>query len=141
MKWKLAQVGIVVKDMDKAIEFYSSAFGFGPFEIIEFPDLSVEVRGKPAKISVTAALAAAGDLQVEFIQAEPGENIYWEFFEKHGEGLHHLGFVVDDLDAELAEAKEKGIPVLMYGKVEGGSFAYLDSTQPGGVIMELLQQG
>ena len=41
MGWKLAQVGVVVKDMDKAIEFYSSTFGFGPFEIMEFPDLAV----------------------------------------------------------------------------------------------------
>jgi hypothetical protein len=78
---------------------------------------------------------------MELIQAESGDNIYWEFFEKHGEGLHHLGFVVDDLDAELAKAKEQGIPVLMYGKVDGGGFAYLDSTETGGVIMELLQQG
>ena len=142
MKWKLAQVGIVVKDMEKAIAFYSSNMGVAPFRILNLKDLSVEVRGKPCMSNVTAAFASFEDFQLELIQAEPGENnIYWEFYKKHGEGLHHLGFSVDDLDAELAEAKERGIQVLMWGRVGKGGFAYLDTSQSGGVILELIEQG
>jgi catechol 2,3-dioxygenase-like lactoylglutathione lyase family enzyme len=140
MAWKLDQLGIVVDDLDKALEFYSRVFGPGLFEKMEFKDLDVEVRGEPAKLSVTVALARVGDIQVELIQAEPGENIYWEFVEKHGEGLHHLAFAVPDVGAEVAKAKEKGIPVLMYGKIDAGDFAYLDAKEPGSVITEIYQR-
>ena len=141
MGWKLDQLGIVVRDLDKAIAFYSRLFGSGLFKKMEFKDLDVEVRDEPTKLSVTVALASVGEMQVELIQAEPGENIYWEFFERHGEGLHHLGFIVDNVDAELTKAKEKGTPVLMYGKTAGGDFAYLDSKEPGSVITEIYQKG
>jgi methylmalonyl-CoA/ethylmalonyl-CoA epimerase len=136
MEWKFCQVGIVVKDIDKAISYFSSVFGIGGFQKLEAPQLEVEIRGKPCKIDVKVALAPLGDSQLELIQAEPGENIYWEFYQKHGEGLHHLGFEVKNLDAEVSQFKEKGVKVLMGGKV----FAYLDSTQMGGVIFELLRQ-
>ena len=140
MGWKLDQLGIVVNDLDKAIEFYSRLFGPGLFKKMEFKDLEVEVRGQPAKLSVNVALARVGEIQVELIQAEPGENIYWEFFDRHGEGLHHLAFIVDNVEAELTKAKEKGTQVLMYGKTDGGDFAYLDATESGSVITEIYQK-
>ena len=108
---------------------------------MEFKDLEVKVRDKPTKLSVNVALARVGEIQVELIQAEPGESIYWEFFERHGEGLHHLAFIVDNVEAQLTQAKEKGTPVLMYGKTDGGDFAYLDSTESGSVITEIYQKG
>jgi methylmalonyl-CoA epimerase len=141
MEWKFSQVGIVVRDLDKAIDYYSSVFGFGRFHKLEFPQLKVEIRGKPTKIDVKAALVSVGNFQLELIQAEPGESIYWEFFQNHGEGLHHLGFDVKDMETELAKIKEKGIGVLMYGRVGAGGFVYLEPTKPGGVIMEILQRG
>ena len=141
MGWKFDQLGIVVRDLDKAIEFYSRLFGSGLFKKMEFKDLEVEVRDKPTRLTVTVALARVGEIQVELIQAEPGENIYWEFFKRHGEGLHHLAFIVDNVEAELTRAKEKGTPVLMFGKTDGGDFAYLDSKEPGSVITEIYQKG
>ena len=140
MEWRLSQVCIVVKNMDKAIEYYSSVFGFGPFHKMKLPQLRVEVRGELRTLDVSLALARLGDLWLELIQANRGENIYWEFFHKHGEGLHHIGFDVSNIEVELSRAREKGVEVLMSGKVGKVSFAYLDSTQRGGVIMELIQR-
>ena len=141
MEGKLCHVGIVVKDIGKAIDYYSTVFGISHFQKLEFPQLKVEIRGKPCNIDVQAAVAPLGDLQLELIQAEPGENIYWEFFQKHGEGLHHLAIEVKNLDAELSRFKEKGGSVLMGGKVHGGGFAYLEFGKMGGVILELHQPG
>jgi methylmalonyl-CoA/ethylmalonyl-CoA epimerase len=140
MEWKLSQVCIVVNDLDKAIEYYSSVFGFGPFHKMKFPQLKVEVRGELRALDVSLALTRLGGLWLELIQADPGENIYWEFFQRHGEGLHHLGFDVSNIEVELSRAREKGIEVLMSGKVGKVGFAYLDSTEWGGVIMELIQR-
>ena len=64
-----------------------------------------------------------------------------EFLEKHGEGVNHLGFLVDDLDAETAKLVGKGFRVISSGKtLSGGAFAYLDTDKVGGIVFELIQQ-
>ena len=73
-------------------------------------------------------------------EAPPGENIYREFLEAKGEGLHHVGFSVTDLDDRLAELKKQGVGVLFSGKTERASFAYLEPGKTGGVIFELIQR-
>jgi len=69
-----------------------------------------------------------------------GKNIYTEFLDSKGEGLHHLGFLVDDLDAMLAELAKEGIePVFHKGYPgRGVAFAYLNSDKVGGVMFELI---
>jgi catechol 2,3-dioxygenase-like lactoylglutathione lyase family enzyme len=140
MEWKLRQVGVVVKDLDKAIEYYSSVFGIEPFRKTEVLLPKAEVRGKPCQLPLKLAFARLGEISLELIQAEPGENIYWEFLQSKGEGLHHLGFYVEDLNTELAPLKAKGVQVLQSGVTDGGGFAYLDSTAFGGSILELIQR-
>ncbi len=140
MDWKLNQVCVVVKDIDEAIEYYSSVFGIGPFRKWEGPLEWAEVHGEPCDLSLKIAMGRLGDIAFELIQAEPGNNIYWEFFQKHGEGLHHLGFYVDDPEAEMAPLKEKGVEVLQRGGTQRGGFIYMDSTRVGGAILELIKR-
>lgn len=140
MEWKLSQAAVVVRDLDRAIEGYSSVLGIGPFRRYEVWLPKAEVRGKPCELRLKLALARLGEVSLELIQGEPGENIYWEFLQKQGEGLHHLGFDVKDLEAELGWLREKGIGVLQRGQGERVRFAYLDSTGIGGTILELIQR-
>lgn len=134
------QVGIVVKDLDKAIQFYSQVFGLGPFRAWELALPEVVSRGKRMPLKMKLAFASLGPIQFELIEAPPGDNIYREFLETRGEGLHHLGFDVSDLEAQLSQVKKQGIGVLLSGGTERVSFAYLDSGQTGGVIFELIQR-
>jgi methylmalonyl-CoA/ethylmalonyl-CoA epimerase len=136
------QVSIVVKDMDKAIEYYSSTFGLGPFRVMDIDMEGVLLRGKPISTKIKVAFARSGSLQVELIQPVEGENIYTEFLDSKGEGLHHLGFQVDDLDGMLAELAKEGIqPVFRKGYPDRGiAFTYLNSDKIGGVIFELIEQ-
>jgi len=136
------QVSIVVEDMDRAIEYYSSTFGIGPFKVVDIDMEGVLLRGKPISTTIKVAFAKSGPLQVELIQPVEGKNIYTEFLDSKGEGLHHLGFQVDDLDAILAELAKEGIePVFHKGYPgRGTAFAYLNSDKIGGVIFELIEQ-
>ena len=140
MEWKLTHVGVVVKDRDKAIDYYQSVFGMGPFQKMEVPVTQGEFRGTPCQHTLKLAFARLGEVQLELMQAEPGENTYWEFFRKHGEGLHHLGFDVKEEDAvaQLARLKEMGIGVLQKGRTNAVGFVYLDSGQVGGTILEFI---
>lgn len=134
------QVGVVVRDLEKAVQFYTQVFGLGPFRSWELNIPEVVSRGKKIPLKMKVAFAPLGPIQFELIEAPSGDNIYREFLLARGEGLHHLGFNVSDLDDQLAELKKQGIGILLSGKTERVSFAYLDCSEPGGVIFELIQR-
>jgi 4-hydroxyphenylpyruvate dioxygenase-like putative hemolysin len=134
------QVGVIVRDMDKAIEHYQS-LGIGPFESLNVTSIDRKVYGKPAPdVKNLSRVAQMGQLQFELLQPVSGESIQKEFLEKCGEGINHLGFFVDDLDKEVAKLIAKGFEVISSGKfVGGGGFAYFNTDKVGGVMSELIQ--
>lgn len=138
---QIGQVGVVVRDIDKAVEYYSS-FGIGPFEPLNVSIIEREVYGKPAEdVKNIVKVAQVGKVDLELVQPAAGESIQKEFLERHGEGINHLGFFVDDLDQEVAKLVEKGFKVIMSAKfIGGGGFAYLDTDKVGGVQFELIQR-
>ena len=138
---EVCQLGVVVKDLDKAVAYYSSVFGVGPFEYIERHYEGVTIRQRnDASYTVKIAKAPMGKLELELIQVVEGESIHLEFLAKRGEGIEHLGFRVSDLDAEIAKFKKWGIDVLQSARRPGGGYAYMDTEKIGGIIFELIQQ-
>jgi len=135
------QIGVIVKDMDEAEKYYE-ALGIGPFESLKGPaPTDRRVYGKPAPdVNLRVRIAQAGGVQFELIQPISGNSVQKEFLEKHGEGINHLGFLVDDLEREVAKLIEKGFRVISSGKTTaGGGFAYLDTDKIGGVVFEIIQ--
>lgn len=141
---KLCQIGVVVKDIDEAIDYYTSTFDLGPFRTTLIERHGAIVRGKPTDYKIKLAFAQMGNIQLELIQILEGETIQSEFLRTRGEGLHHIAFLVDDLEAEIAKWGRKGIKVLQRSKPpatpEEGGYAYMDTGKVGGVIFELVQQ-
>jgi len=136
------QVGIVVKDMDTTMEFFTSIFGWGPWGVLD--DLEMKdclYRGKSCDARLKLAFAQSGSIEIELIQVLEGETIHTEFLRARGEGLHHLRFKVDDLDATLAELSKEGIEVLFREKLPelGVDFAYLNTDRVGGIMIELIE--
>ncbi len=58
-----------------------------------------------------------------------------KFLDKWGEGVHHIGFYVDDVDAEVDQLVKAGANLLIH---DPGRFAYVDAGGPGGAIFELM---
>lgn len=134
-------VCIVVKDIEKTAEYYYSTFGIGPFPIREVNMDGGMLRGKPTTSKIKLALAASGPVQIELIQPLEDDNVYTEFINSKGEGLHHLAFVVDDLEGVVTELSKQGIKPIFNRKAPEYSFAYLDTDKIGGVIFEFIQWG
>jgi len=131
------QLGVVVKDVDEAVKYYSTKFGISPFRVTTVSRSGAIVHGKPTNYKAKLAFAEMGRLQLELIQILEGETIQKEFLEKRGEGLHHLGFLVKDLEAEVAKWQKLGFSVLQRSKEP--LFAYMDTDRIAGVIFELIQ--
>ena len=86
------------------------------------------------------AFAQLGSVELELIEPGEGENIYWEFLRAKGEGVHHFGLFVSDIDRELAKFRERGIEVLQSGNTPDARYAYMDTESLAGIILELLQR-
>ena len=133
--WKFYHVAVVVKDMDKAKKKYASILGesvFRPETILDSSTFSkYEVYGKTTgdvhKSRFNHTDIGPNKLDIEFISPLEGDTIYRDFLKKNGEGIHHVAFMVDDLDVETAKLVARGIPVITSVKrPTGRGFAYFD---------------
>lgn len=139
MSRKVNQIGIVVKDIEKAVEFYKDFLGIESFNIMERPPESCILHGEKSDFKLKSAFTSVEGLQIELIQVLEGRTLHTEFMEKHGEGLHHFGYYVDDLETELKKMEEQGIQVLSSGEFMGTKWAYLDTLNPSGAVQELIE--
>lgn len=148
----VSHIGIVVEDLDAAVQFYSEVFGVGPFEIVEFDAASTDYFksfGEFAKPKFRAGLCHSGNFFIELVQVTEGKTIHTQFFDRHGEGLQHLCFMVENTDEALKSLKTRGIePVLDYQFSSGeGSErttvreVYLNTAEfSGGTTIQLLER-
>jgi len=135
----IAQVGVVVKDLDRTIEFLTS-LGLGPFQIVTGDHPAAEVRGKKTSYQVRLAFSQQGPVQLELIEYQRGETIQKEFLDKKGEGLHHILFKVRDMGVTKERFAKKGIGALQWDRfTNGGGGGYMDTAGIGGILMEVIQ--
>ncbi|MHA2225701.1 MAG: VOC family protein [Candidatus Hodarchaeales archaeon] len=128
---KIDQIGIVVQDVEATLKIYKEMFGVEPFWTLESAINSAKLK---------IGLFYFNEIQMELIQVLEGTSIHSTFLEQRGEGLHHLGFFIDDIQLELAYLEKCGINVLQRGMVlEMVKFAYLDTEKSLGIILELIQ--
>lgn len=130
-----SHIGVVVRDMDKTIEFLSSIFGLGPWQTIEFSPSQEELTvGKPFRQMV--AHAKLGSTVLELVQQLEGGGPWPEFLESKGEGLHHIAFTVSNFDVMVARLQRQGFKMIAGGLYQGKHWSYF-ATTPGGIVIEL----
>jgi catechol 2,3-dioxygenase-like lactoylglutathione lyase family enzyme len=127
------QIAIVVKDLDTVAKHYWNILGIGPWYIYEWEAPLVYDRkyhGQTVWAREKIALAQAGDVQLELVQPVEGPSIYRDWLEEHGEGLHHLNFLVDDVDEAARILAEQGFMSIQSGrfepKEEKGAYNYIN---------------
>lgn len=139
------QIAVVVRDLDASMKKYVEEFGIGPWAVYTFrPEImtSMTFRGKDQPYVMKLALATVGDMMYELIEPVEGPNTYEEFLNEHGEGLHHFGYFVDDIDAAIEEMEGKGYPLLQsgrgFGTQDDGAYAYFETQDALGCIAEAI---
>jgi methylmalonyl-CoA/ethylmalonyl-CoA epimerase len=141
----VGQVGIVVRDLDEALERYTGEWGVGPWRCWTYgpatvPDLGY--RGERGEYEMRIALWGESP-QVELIEPVRGPSIYHEWLDEHGEGLHHLAVHVESLDEALGEMSASGHEPVQWGRGYGtngdGGFAYFDTRPLLATYLELIE--
>lgn len=145
LKNGIAQVGFVVRDLDRTVECYWKQYGIGPWHFYTYRKPLVKqmtYHGKPADYAMRIALAWIGPLRIELIENAGGDSVYADFVQEHGYGIHHFGVLVDDIDAALAQARAAGLEMTMdgagFGRDGDGHYAYLDTEKDLGTTLELI---
>jgi len=141
---KIVQMGIVVNNLEEAMERYYRDFKWGPWGIWNFetPDLTdVYVRGvRVESLGFKIALCVVGSIQIELIQPLYGTTVHTEFLKKHGEGIQHVKMYYEDIPKALDSFREKGIFPLQSGKFGKDIHVYLDTEDKYGIIWEIGNQ-
>jgi methylmalonyl-CoA epimerase len=131
MKAVLDHIGIAVRDLDKALEFYRDALGLEIGEAEDVPSQQVRARFVPV-----------GDASLELLEATGEQSAIARSIERRGPGLHHVTLRVDDIVAALAQLKTRGVRLVDEVPREGagGSLvAFIHPSSAQGVLVELKQ--
>lgn len=130
------QYGYLYKDVEKQAKIMEETYGIPPFAIMENNDHEMIYRGQPTKVSVKIAFSRYLGRQLELIQWNRGECYHKEHLEKYGEGFYHVSMFVDNLEEIKESFKLKGITLLQEGYLGKQHFAYFDSLETFGIILE-----
>lgn len=143
----VAQIAFVVEDLDLAVKNYYSLLGIGPWHFYTYQKPLVPRmtrKGKPADYAMRVALSYFGPMRIELIEQIRGDTVYSDFIRDHGFGIQHLGVLVEDMEAAIAQAEAAGIPMIMdgagFGPDDDGHYAYLDTEPYIGTTLELIQR-
>ncbi|MBP18616.1 MAG: VOC family protein [Pseudomonadales bacterium] len=146
--WKLHHLGVPVRDLDKSLEDYKSlgVATFQPeFQIDSSKNAEYLVYGQTPEpvVKTRGAMGKVGPVGIELLQPVQGETVHKELLESTGEGVGHIAYTVDDLEAETAEMVEKGFPIILSIKPLGAakrSAVYFDTRSKfSNLIIELMQ--
>jgi len=135
------QIALVVKDVEKSAREWAELFNVPVPEIKDHsnhnnPD--VTYRGKIADYGMRMAVIRTGNWVIELSEPTGGESTFQEFLDKHGEGVHHLGFEVGDKrDALVKELEEKNYTMRQIGISSKTSWTIVDSEDRLGVNLNI----
>jgi methylmalonyl-CoA/ethylmalonyl-CoA epimerase len=121
-------IGIVVRSLDEAVRYYEQALG-----------LPCKGREEVPSQKVRTAFFLVGGVRLELLEPTSADSPVARFLEKHGEGLHHVAFVTDDIYAQLQQASKAGCNLVNETPVEGAGgkmVAFLHPKSTHGVLTE-----
>ncbi len=125
---RVNHIGIAVKNMDEAREFWRKKFG-------------VESPPPVTERDMQICMIKLGDVLVELIAPVGNEGIMAKFLQKNGEGFHHICYEVDNIFSAVEELEAKGVQLVSREPREGaeGKIVFLHPKGTQGVLTEIVQ--
>lgn len=144
LKPRLCQVGLVVRDLDKAIERYRALLGMEPDRVIERSPAAPGkkyYKGRESDFFQRAALYNFGDMEFEILQPFGEASALSDFLEEHGEGIHHVAFDTRNFEASQAIMEKSGAKKIQTGpnsRHPALQWGFFDTGEQLGTMVELV---
>ena len=129
---RIDHIGIAVNNLEESISIYKDILG------LEFKGTE-EI--KQQKIIVASFLV--GDVKVELVQPTHPDSTMRKFIDKKGEGMHHIAFLVDNIDESLKELSEKGVNLIDEKArigADGARIAFIHPKDINRVLVEFVER-
>jgi methylmalonyl-CoA/ethylmalonyl-CoA epimerase len=129
---KIEHLGIAVKNLEEANTTYALLFNQRPYK-----QERVESEG------VSTSFFKTGDNKIELLAATSKDSAIAKFIEKKGEGIHHVAFAVENIEAEMQRLKNEGFKLLNEKPKKGADnklVAFVHPKDNHGVLIELCQE-
>lgn len=129
---KIEHIGIAVKDIENSNTLFAKLFGEPHYKTE-----AVESEG------VKTSFFKVGPNKIELLEGTNDNSPITKFIDKKGEGIHHIAFDVDDINAEISRLKTEGFVVLNETPKKGADnklVAFLHPKGTNGVLVELCQE-
>lgn len=129
---QLEHIGIAVKDLDASEALFGKLLGTSSYkrEVVESE-------------GVITSFFLVGNVKIELLAATHENSPIAKFIEKKGEGIHHLAFEVEDIDAELAHKKTGGFELINTTPKDGADnkrIAFLHPKSTNSVLVEMCEE-
>lgn len=129
---KIEHIGIAVKDLETSNKLFEKLFGVPHYKVEEV-----------ASEGVKTSFFKTGPNKIELLEATNEDSPIAKFIEKKGEGIHHIAFDVEDIEAEMERLRNEGFTVLNEKPKKGADnklVAFLHPKTTNGVLIELCQE-
>ncbi len=126
---KIEHIGIAVSSLANSVPLFEKLLGTPCYKTE-----SVESE------RVNTAFFQTGDNKIELLESIDPDGVISRFIEKKGEGIHHIAFDVDDIEAEMARLKAEGFVLLNETPKKGADnklVCFLHPKHTNGVLVEL----
>jgi methylmalonyl-CoA epimerase len=134
MVTKIEHIGVVVKDLNKSLQRYTSLLDLKVEEIEE-----VKVENAMNRV----AFLPIGETRIELIETTADTGLAAEFLKERGEGIHHIALEVEDLESLFSDLKSNGVEFLWDRIIQGSrgtKVAFFKEEEFNGVYIELVQR-
>ncbi|HEU0111762.1 MAG TPA: methylmalonyl-CoA epimerase [Flavisolibacter sp.] len=129
---KIEHIGIAVRSLQDSISLFE--------KLLSSPCYKTETV---ASENVTTAFFSVGETKIELLESTAEDGVIKKFIDKKGEGLHHIAFEVEDIEAEIKRLQEEGFIILNEVPKEGADnklVCFLHPKNTNGVLIELCQE-
>jgi methylmalonyl-CoA/ethylmalonyl-CoA epimerase len=128
---RIDHIGVATGDLDASIELYEASFG-----------MSMAHRETVESQGVEAVLLDVGDGHVELLRPLGPDTAVGKFLGRHGPGLHHVAYAVEDIDAALEALRAAGMKLIdreARQGIRGSRVAFLHPGATGNVLTEIVE--
>jgi catechol 2,3-dioxygenase-like lactoylglutathione lyase family enzyme len=139
---KVMQVGLIVEDIEAAVQHWSRLLGVEPPSIAitaPFDTANTHYQDKPSSAQAKLAFFDLGQVTLELIQPIGAPSTWDDQLAAHGSSLHHIAFEIKGMEEHLRGLAEHGLPLIQRGEYDGGRYAYVDGQKKFGTVIELLE--
>ncbi len=128
---KINHIGVAVKQLESSLHVFQELLGMKCSGVEEVKEQNVKV-----------AILPIGESKIELLESTSPEGNIAKYIEKKGEGIHHIAFEVNDLEAILVDLKKKGVQLIDQeprSGAGGARIAFLHPKSTNGILIELCE--